>query len=276
MKRIIFGSAVLLWALALIAGCAQMPQTSAAQPAAPAIERIQQQGELVVGTAGNMPPLNMTTKGGQIIGFEADLARYMATAMGVELRFETLPFSELLPALESGKVNMVLSGVTMTPRRNLKAAFVGPYYTSGKCFLTKVKDIASAEEASEANRPDITLAALQGSTSQVFAEKNISKAKLMLVRDYDEGVRLVLDNKVDALVADYPICIVSLVRHPEEELVSLITRLTYEPIGVAMPANDPLLVNWVENLLLGLEGSGRLADLEARWFKDGAWLDKLK
>jgi polar amino acid transport system substrate-binding protein len=186
-----------------------------------------------------------------------------------------MPFSELLPALEAGTVDMVMSGMTIIPERNLKVAFVGPYFISGKAFLTKTKTIASVQDVSDINSPEITLAALKGSTSQLFVEEATPKARLVTTKDYDEAVDLVIQDKVDALVADYPICLVALLRHPYEDLVSVITPLTYEPIGVAVPANDPLLVNWVDNILNMLKGSGELEDLEDHWFEDASWLKRL-
>ena len=98
----------------------------------------------------------------------------------------------------------------------------------------------------------------------------------MTTENYDEAVDLVLQDKVDALVADYPICLVSFARHPGEGLVAVFTRLTYEPIGIALPANDPLLVNWVENVLKMLKGSGELSELKEYWFGDTSWLKELK
>lgn len=267
---------VLILALALFSACATMKGTGVSERTAPVLDRILQRGELVVGTAGSMPPLNMTTKEGKIIGLEADLARYMANAMDVKLRFEAMPFSELLAALEAGKVDVILSGMTITPERNLKVAFVGPYFISGKAFLTKKKTIASVKSASGINSPDNTLAALKGSTSQFFVEDVAPMANLVTTKDYDEAVDLVLQDKVDALVADYPICVVSVLRYPDKGLISLITPLTYEPIGIAMPANDPHLVNWVENFLNAVGGSGALNELGDRWFKDRSWLKRLR
>jgi len=240
------------------------------------IDRISKKGELVVGTAGSMPPLNMTTKTGEVIGYEIDIARSMAGAMGVKLRVETMPFADLLPALEAGKVDMILSGMTIIPERNMKAAFVGPYYVSGKAFLTKVDRLASAKDASEVKNTAIALAALKGSTSQAFVEMLIPQAKLTLTANYDEAVQMVIQGKVDALVADYPICIVSVFRYPDQKLLASLTPLTYEPIGIALPPNDPLLVNWVENFMNGLEGSGQLDMFRDRWLKDGSWIKDLK
>jgi polar amino acid transport system substrate-binding protein len=114
--------------LLFLSGCAQMNANTANASAStsPVIDRILQRGELVVGMAGNMPPMNMTTKEGELIGYEVDLARNMAAAMGVGTKIEVMRFAELLPALQSGKIDLILSNMTITPGRNLKVAFVGP------------------------------------------------------------------------------------------------------------------------------------------------------
>jgi polar amino acid transport system substrate-binding protein len=241
----------------------------------PVIDRIHQKGELVVGTAASMPPLNMTTKEGEIIGFEVDLARFMAEDMGVNLRLEPMPFPELLPALEAGKVDMILSGMTMTPKRNLKVAFVGPYFISGKSFLTKTQTFLSVKDPSEVNSSATTLAALKDSTSQTFVEQWIPKARLVTTKDYDEAIEMLLQGKVQALVADYPICLVSVFRYPDQELAALTVPLSYEPIGIAVPAGDPLLINWLDNFLNAFEARGEMEALKEIWFKEASWLKKL-
>jgi polar amino acid transport system substrate-binding protein len=258
------------------AGCAQMQQATSGTSASPVLDRIQQSGQLVVGTMGNMPPLNMTSKDGDIFGLEADLARMLAEAMDVNVKFVTKPFNELLPALQTGQVDMVLSGMTITPERNRKVAFIGPYFISGKAFLTKMKTIADADEAADANNPNTKIVALKGSTSQAFAEAFLDKTTLFAAENYDEAVDMILQDKADAMIADYPICIVSVFRYPDAGLLSVVTQLTYEPIGIAIPANDPLLMNWTRNTLNNIEGSGMLDELKLKWFAEGDWLNKLK
>jgi polar amino acid transport system substrate-binding protein len=267
---------VLLLAVIFLAGCTQMQQDASRVSASPVLDRIQKRGELIVGTMGNMPPLNMTAKDGEIFGLEPDLAKLFAKAMGVEIKFVTKPFHQLLPALQNGEVDMVLSGMTITPERNRKVAFVGPYFISGKAFLTKIKTIAYADEAEDANNPKTKLVTLKDSTSQAFAEAFLDKTTLLTTGTYDEAVDMVLQDKVDALIADYPICVVSVFRYPDAGLLSVVTQLTYEPIGVAIPANDPLLMNWTRNMLNNIEGSGTLDELKLKWFASGNWLKKLK
>jgi polar amino acid transport system substrate-binding protein len=269
-------SIIALLALLFFTGCAQMQQGSSSSSASPVLDRIQKRGELVVGTMGSMPPLNMTAKDGEIFGLEPDLARMMANAMDVRVRFVTRPFAELLPALQAGQVDMVMSGMTITPQRNMKVAFVGPYFISGKAFLTKIKTIALAKEAEEVNSPNTKIVALKGSTSQAFAEAVLDKTTLVTTANYDEAVDMVLKDKVQAMIADYPICVVSVFRYPEAGLLSVVTPLTYEPIGIAIPANDPLLMNWTTNTLNSIEASGQLDELRLKWFARGNWLEKIK
>jgi len=263
--------------LSFLSGCAQMNTSTsqASASASPVIDRILQRGELVVGTAGNMPPLNMTTKEGELIGYEVDLARNMASAMGVRAKMEVMPFAELLPALQSGKIDLILSNMTITPGRNLKVAFVGPYFESGKAFLTKIKTIAAADEPDDIDAKNTRLVALKGSTSQAFVEKAISDATLVTANDYDEAVKMVLEDKVHAMVADYPICVVSVFRYPNQGLLSVVTTLTYEPIGVGVPAGDPLLVNWVENFLGIAAEVGLFEELKNKWLLKADWLRRL-
>jgi len=241
----------------------------------PVLDRIVGKKELVVGTAGSMPPLNMTTKDGQIIGIEVDLGKMIASVMDVKLTLKPMPFKDLLPALERGEVDMVLSCMTITPGRNLKFAFVGPYFHSGKSILTKKKNVDSLDEISKINNPGKVLTALKGSTSQMFVERVLPKAKLVLADDYAQAVAMVRDDKAQAMVADYPICMVSVYRYPDAGLITLAKPISYEPIGVALPPNDPLLVNWVQNVLHFLEKTGELEALMQRWFKDTSWISRL-
>jgi polar amino acid transport system substrate-binding protein len=266
--------AVLALALGALAGCAPA-STAPGTSASPVLARIQSKGELVVGTAASMPPLNMTTKSGEIIGLDIDLARGMAEAMKVKLRLAPMPFARLLPALEAGQVDMVVSGMTMTPDRNMKVAFVGPYLISGKSFLAKTSTLSSDKGSAELNTPSMRLAALRGSTSQTFVEQIIPKATLVLTKDYDEAINLVLQDKVEAMIADFPACIVAVFRHPDKGLYALVTPLSYEPLGIALPGNDPLLMNWAQNWLRDQEATGSLERTRDRWFKNASWLGQL-
>jgi polar amino acid transport system substrate-binding protein len=240
------------------------------------IGEIIERGTFRVGTSGTQPPFSVMSRSGELIGYEIDLAKLLADAMGVKLELVQKPFAELLPALHEGEVDAVMSGMTMTPKRNTKVAFVGPYIVSGKSILTKSSSpLASADNTEDIDQSKVTLAALKESTSQTFCERVLPKASLTTVDDYAAGVTLVLKDKVHAMVADFPICILSILRHPDAGLVTLDQPLTIEPIGTALAPGDPLLINMVENYLSALKAVGLLDALQEKWFEDGSWLRQM-
>jgi len=263
-----------VWLLIITVMCAPllMPYDASAGPA---LDRILQRKELIVGISGNQPPLNATTKEGQIIGLDADLATYMSAGMGVKLTFSPMPFAELLPALLTGKVDMVVSGMSMSPDRNLKVAFVGPYFVSGKSIVTKAEKAESLSSAADLAAPDVKIVALEGSTSQTLVKTVMPLAQLQTTTDYDKALALVIEGKADAMVADFPFCALAVLRNPEKKLATLDEPFTFEPLGIAVPGDDPLLINWVQNYLMTIEGSDGLQTLVERWFKDDSWLSRL-
>ncbi len=233
-------------------------------------------GELKVGMSGNQPPYSMTAKSGELMGYEVDLANLLAGSMGVKLTLVQMPFGELLPSLESGKIDVIMSGMTITSERNTKALFVGPYMVTGKSILTKASTLATLDEQAEINQSAVTLVALQGSTSEDFVKLVLPDAILTLAKDYDEAVNLVLADKVNAMIADLEICQVTMMRYPDSDLAALDQPLSIEPIGMAISPNAYLLENLVSNYFESLAMVGVMDLLEEKWFEDGSWLIQLK
>jgi polar amino acid transport system substrate-binding protein len=232
---------------------------------AAAMSRIVKSGQLVVGTSGNQPPMTMLDKSGKLAGFDMDLASLMAQALGVKLVTKQLQFNKLLDAMESGEVDIVISNMTINPSRNMRVAFVGPYMTSGKCLITKEENLAKAEGTDELNLPDMNLVVLKGSTSEDIVRTLMPKVKLTTVDDIDKGVKMVADDKVGGMMADYPVCLHTVSSNPEAGFISVFSTLTYEPIGVALPANDALFINWTENFLERLDKTETLEVLAQKW-----------
>jgi len=265
-----------LLVLTQLACQSSMTGSGGGSPATPMrLQRILDSGELRVGMSGNQPPLNMADRNGEIIGLEVDLMQALAQSMGLTAHFVIKPFADLIPAIERGEVDLVISGMTITPERNARVAFVGPYFISGKSVLTKSPDIASADNATLLNNAGQRYAVLAGSTSETFVEQVLPKAQRVPAVDYDTAVQMVLDDEVDAMIADFPICQLSVMRHPEANLSTLMTPFTIEPLGIALPADDPLLVNLIQNYLNTLENTGLLVQFKAKWFSDGSWISEL-
>jgi polar amino acid transport system substrate-binding protein len=245
-----------------------------AESSTPTMDRINKSGVLRVGLSGSQPPLNMKSKSGEIIGLEADLANALATSMGVKTEFIVMDFSELLDAVENDKVDIVMSSMTMTPERNRRVAFAGPYFVSGKGLLTTSAALAKTDDPSDL-QGGYKLVALKGSTSFQMIEQLGSPAKALSADNYEEAVQMVIDKKADAMIADFTACLVALFQHPDAGLESAVAPFTFEPLGAALSANDPLFLNLVQNYIDMLEGIGLMQALRAKWLEDGSWLAEL-
>jgi len=238
------------------------------------LDTIVKNKEIRIGTSGTQPPMSTISKTGQVIGLDVDLGKAIGAEMGVEVTFVVMPFGELLQALKAGRVDMVISGMTATSQRNLSFAFVGPYYVSGKGILAKARKYAELKEAKGLNTPEVKIAALMDSTSQEYAQKLMPKAQLILTKSYDEAIGMLIDDKVDLLVADYPYCALSAFRHQDQKLLAGKSPLTFEPIGIAMPEYT-LLINWVGNFMILIKGNGELERMKSKWLSGGTWIDQL-
>jgi len=215
----------------------------------------------------------MMSNDSTIIGFEVDIAEYVADKMGVKLVTVKMNFADLLPALESGEIDVIMSGMTMTTERNMQVAFIGPYQISGKTILTFAQVYADATTTDELNKGSVKIAAMKGSTSESFVLKNMPKAKLTSTNDYDEAIKLLNKDKVGILVAETGIIRYTMMRNPESGFVSLENPFNYEPIGMAVMPEDFLLINLLENLVDEMRENGELEEIENDWFWDDAWLE---
>ena len=224
----------------------------------------------------NQPPMDRQNQGGKNHRTGCgNLAELIAMNMGVEKELVTMPFSELLGALQSGKVDMILSAMSMLPERNLKVAFVGPYFVSGKGVITKTKMIASLQEPEGLNNPKFKLAALKGGTSEMFVQGAAPRAQLITTTDYDEGVNLLLADKVDAIIADFPFCALTAYRYKDKGVTAGEAPMTFDPLGIAIP-EDTLLLNWLQNFMMMVNGSGALKRITNKWFAGGEWINELQ
>ena len=249
--------------------------SSAATAQSPVLNRVIKSGTLRVGMSADQPPLNVKSKSGQMIGLEVDLAKGLAYALGFEVEIVERPFGQLLPALKKGKVDMVVSGVDITAERTRDFLFVGPYLLSGKSLVTTSRALAGAETVDDINTADVTFVTLSNSTSETFVKKNMPKAKIVTVDNYEKAVSMVIDGKASAMIADLPACALAVLRNPEAGLVTLSEPLSVEPMGIAVSAKDARFYNLIDNYIDAIEGTGILSALRQKWFEDPNWLEEL-
>jgi polar amino acid transport system substrate-binding protein len=124
------------------------------------------------------------------------------------------------------------------------------------------------------NQAQFKITALKNSTSQRFVEKEAPKATLVPADSYDKAVEMLFSDNADILIADSPFCALTVFRFPDKGLTAGQDKLTFEPLGIAV-TEDALLINWLQNFMVRLNGSGQLKRLTEKWLKDGSWVSQL-
>ena len=261
--------------LTLTTSCASLGLGAEKNHSTTRLAHIIETGRLHVGMSGEQPPLNMTTKSGELVGLEVALARVLASAMGVEVDLVRIPFPRLIDALESGEIDLIMSGMTITAQRNLRVVFVGPYFVSGQSLLSKSTELLAAK-LEDLNHPRIRLAALTSSTSEAWVRRALPLATLVTTESIEEGIQQVIADQVDALVADQEICYFAMLRHADTGLAVRAENFTVEPIGIALPPDDPQLTNLIANYIGALEMQGTLHRARDYWFANESWVKQIK
>lgn len=239
------------------------------------INRIQTNNELVLGTPGDFPPFTVTAENGKLIGFDIDLAKNLANSMDVKLTIKRIPFSKLPVALLKGEVDLILSGISMTPKRNMSVAFIGPYAKSGKTFFGTNEVIDQVNHPLELNNSNYHIAVLKGSTSNTTTAMHLPKTKITYTETLDEAIFLLLNGKVDGLISDYPYCKLLEHRLKGREFSIIPTILTKEDLGIGITGDDFLFANLIQNYLSIIQSQGLIDQMEQYWFKNNDWIKNL-
>ncbi len=192
MKRFVMIAAVLGVA---VAGVSQ----------AATVAEVKKKGVLVLGTDPTFAPFEFKGPDGTIQGFEIDLARAVAKDLGVRLEIRAVGFGALMPqAVTSGRVDMAISAITITPERAKVVSFSQPYFRSAQVFIVRAGNPGKfAWPASVKGK----VIGVQGNTTGQFVANDTLKPKGATLKVYDDfaaGLADVRAGRIAALVGDAP------------------------------------------------------------------------
>ncbi|WP_036225147.1 transporter substrate-binding domain-containing protein [Mesoaciditoga lauensis] len=233
---------------------------------ADALQSIVSSGYLRVGmdAAGYMP-FEGTNSSGNWIGFDVDFARLMAKALGVKLQIVPTRWSGILPSLVSGKFDMIISAMTITPQRAIMVNFSIPYFTVGQEILynsTVYKKMPTLKELF--NQKNLKVAVQIGTTGDDAAKAFFKNARILEFASMDEAALQVALRKADIAVADSTY--VSYMSKKYAQLSSINETLTTENYGIAMKQGEFNLLNWVNTFITYEKASGEWKKLYDKWF----------
>jgi polar amino acid transport system substrate-binding protein len=240
------------------------------------LEDIIKSGELRVGFEAGYLPFEMADKKGRFIGFDIDVAKEMAKAMGVKFVPVNTAWDGIIPALITKKFDILISGMTITQERNLKINFADPYIIVGQTILLNKKHEGKVTSYKDLNDPKFTITSKLGTTGEQAIKRMIPRAKYKSFEVESEAALEVLNGKADATVYDLPFCVTFMAQQGEGKLVFLDKPFTYEPLAWAIRKGDPDFMNWLNNFLRQLKNDGRYDRIYSKWITSTDWIKEIE
>ena len=238
-----------------------------------AIEQIAKRGVIKVGM-DVFVPWAMKNKKGELIGFEIDIAKKLAEDMGVKVEFVPTKWSGIIPALITGKFDVLIGGMTITTQRNLKINFTRPYYYTEQGLMAHKKK-AAGFKVSDFNRPGITIAARLGSTAAIAAKQQFPKAKIRLFDDEPAAVQELRNGNVHAMVSAQPLPSSTAIEYPDTIMV-YDEVMMLEAIGIGVRKGDNETLNLINNWIEINRNNGWIQSKYAYWFKSQDWKGQIE
>lgn len=242
----------------------QTPQTSGQCPVS--VDVIKKRGKLILGTDATWPPWEWVM-GDKIVGWDIDIAREIAKALGVQLEIRDMRFAGLLEAVRKGDVDLAISAITWTSEREKVLEFSMPYYLESIVVVTKAtrNDINKVEDLYGK-----TVGVQIGTTHEEWATANLEKPGKASVRRYDKVypymVEVLRRGDVDAIILDRSIATALIKKFPDLKIAfELPGSAGY--ISVAMPKCAQDLKLEVDQVIENLMQTGKLDEIFQRNFE---------
>lgn len=219
--------------------------------------------KLVMGTSADFPPFESVDASGEIVGFDIDLAKAIGEELGYEIEVRDMKFDGLIGALQSDRIDFVMSGMSATDERKENVDFSTEYHRSGEMFLSlKDAGIASIEDL-KGKTLGVQLGTIQEQGARKIQEeygfeiKPIDSSSIM--------VQELLSNRVDAIYIDKA---VGLGYQAEQDLAGFDDPTSASPgMAAAFPKGSEL-VEEVNKALAALEESGKIQELKDKWLSE--------
>ncbi|MCK8603882.1 transporter substrate-binding domain-containing protein [Desulfoferrobacter suflitae] len=231
------------------------------------LDQIIKRNKLIVGMEVEFFPFEYADEKGNPIGFDVDIARLAAKELGVEIEIKDIEWTGLIPSLQSGKVDMIISGMTATLERAKAVTFSRPYFETGLCALLSQKKAPTIKDARELNAEDRIIAVKVGTTGDLVTARLFPNAQINRYKDETACVREVVTGRADAFLYDQ----LSVAKHHKqnpETTRALLTPFTYEPYAIAMRKGDFDFWNWINMYLDTIKRDGRYQELYDKYFSE--------
>ena len=238
------------------------------------IEEVQERGTLRVGL-GLFEPWSACNADGELIGFEIDVAKRVAEDMGVEVEFARTNWTYIISELIAEQFDVIISGMTILPERNLRVNFTSPYNSSGVYLVANTAQTTDMETLADFNSSDVTIATRRGASSVVFVENTFPDAMLLLFDTPTAVLQAVVNGDAHAAAAFATTRTTWVEAHPETLHLPFEEPFASEVGAIAVRKGDLDTLNFFNTWIAANTASGWLEQRSQYWFQTREWVDQV-
>jgi polar amino acid transport system substrate-binding protein len=256
MKKNLTFLLVIILCVAIFSGCQSKTETTSTT-----FEKIQESGEMTFAMTGAYPPFNFIDEGGELAGFDIDIANALAKEMGVKAVPITTAWDGILGSLMSKRIDTIIGSMAITEKRLEQVDFSNPYYYDGAQFFASTDSELTNIEA----LTDGTVGVVTGTTfhEALIEMENISDI-MQFESDVDNFMALE-QGRTDGLVTGKFVGL----QAPEKYNVDIkpVGSMLYaEEIGIAIRKDDDDLLIAVNDSLNTIIENGTYEEISNKWF----------
>jgi len=228
------------------------------------LDEILKEGKIRVGVNPNFPPMSSFSMTNELEGFDIEIGRSIAEALGVKVEFVTTATAQRVPFLVSNRIDIALGALTRTPERAKVVDFTVPLHTESMGAITT--DKVNADSWQDLNTEDITLVNMRGNLSVDILKEKLPKPRVLLVDGNADTIRAIAQGRADALVENVDFFLDFLKNYPQVNWKVLDDPIfvAYCSIGLAKSNDD--LRKFLNVLLYDMHSSGKINELWAKWY----------
>ena len=237
------------------------------------IESIKRQGVIRIGLS-TFTPWSMRALNGDLIGFEPDVGRKLAADMGVDVEFVPTAWDGIIPALLAGKFDVIISGMSITPQRNLTVNFTDAYAYSGMTILAN-RQLTEGFGLEDLDSPKVTFSARRGAVPAAVIAERFPNAELLLFDDEGAVVQEVLNGNAHATMASEPLPSREARSYPDILYIPFDVLFNQLGEGFALRKGDPDALNFFNNWIAHYWRTGWLQERHDYWFTTEDWASQV-
>jgi len=226
------------------------------------LEDIQTTGILKAGVKYDYKPFGFI-KDDKVVGFDIDLARYIANNLGVALQMQQVTSKNRIQKVKNDTIDIAIASMTHNKKREKDIDFSIHYFFDGQSILAK-SDLRKTNAIGFNGK---YIAAIKGSTSGINFKKLVPKARIKYYDDYNKALEDLNDGYVDAITTDLIWCITQIKNNPMEYKI-VGKKLSSEPYGIGVKKGEDRLLTKINEILLNSVQDGTYERLYQKWFDE--------